>query len=98
MDFNNYELNEIWQEFLFMANLMSYKISDFTIYSERIHTTMKEFVFLKPNIIIKISIILKDKKVREIDILYNSSKEFIKKSSLNIEQFKKELIEITKCL
>lgn len=98
MDFNDYELNEMWQEFLFMANLMSYKISDFTIYSERIHTTMKEFAFLKPNIIIKISIILKDKKVREIDILYNSSKEFIKKSSLNIEQFKKELIEITKCL
>ena len=58
MDFNDYELNEMWQEFLFMANLMSYKISDFTIYSERIHTTMKEFAFLKPNIIIKISIIM----------------------------------------
>lgn len=98
MEFGDYKLNEMWQEFLFMANLMSYEINNFTIHSERIHTTMKELVLLKPNIIIKISIILKDKNIKEIDILCDSSKKFIKKSSLNVEQFKEELTKIMECL
>ena len=27
MEFGDYKLNEMWQEFLFMANLMSYEIN-----------------------------------------------------------------------